>query len=168
MGSTVATRELRARRRGKAAPSHVHGTVGGYTNWCCRCDACRSANRAYINEWRLRPDVAERRRAQARERERQPANALKKKARQYGVDPETLGSYLKDGICFACGEKAERLAVDHDHSCCPSFRKVCGECIRGLLCQPCNQALGLVGDSRDRLGLLIAYLDRWEARRASE
>lgn len=56
----------------------------------------------------------------------------------------------QDGKCAICRRPQEdfvkTFAVDHDHSCCPGT-KSCGKCIRGLLCGPCNQAIGLLQDS---------------------
>ena len=49
------------------------------------------------------------------------------------------------------------LVVDHDHNCC-STEYTCGECVRGLLCSPCNIALGQVHDSVEKLEKLINYL----------
>lgn len=66
------------------------------------------------------------------------------------------------GTCAGCSTTTSRdsvlLAIDHDHACCPG-KKSCGECIRGLLCDPCNQTLGLVRDSLDRLLRLALYLE---------
>lgn len=66
------------------------------------------------------------------------------------------------GGCAVCGEPPvyRALAVDHDHSCCPSSRKTCGRCTRDLLCFRCNGALGNVNDSKETLLALIDYLDR--------
>lgn len=51
--------------------------------------------------------------------------------------------------------------VDHDHSCCP--RGSCGRCVRGLLCPPCNQALGWIESGPDpiaRCEAIASYLLR--------
>jgi hypothetical protein len=54
--------------------------------------------------------------------------------------------------------------VDHDHGCCPGGARSCGRCIRGLMCPPCNQALGWLEagpvDSLDRCIGIAAYLLR--------
>lgn len=59
--------------------------------------------------------------------------------------------------CEACGipftQFRNGACVDHDHAT--------GK-FRGWLCSPCNTALGHAKDSRDRLQLLINYLDRCE------
>lgn len=63
------------------------------------------------------------------------------------------------GVCATCGEaerrrrggKLTRLAVDHCHST---------GAIRGLLCSPCNQAIGLFRDDPDLLRKAAAYLER--------
>lgn len=81
--------------------------------------------------------------------------------RKHGMTVEQFDElYLRQGgVCAVCGNAdSRRLCVDHDHSCCPS-RFSCGKCIRGLLCQNCNVALGMVGDDRERLMKLVEYLD---------
>jgi len=88
-------------------------------------------------------------------------------SRTYGVPPEWYGATLaeQEGVCAICGGQDEhkRLAVDHDHKCCPS-RLSCGECVRGLLCQRCNQVLGSVGESIDLLRKMVSYLNKWSSK----
>lgn len=65
------------------------------------------------------------------------------------------------GVCAVCGldepnshgrtGKKFRLAVDHCHET--------GR-VRGLLCQKCNRAIGLLNDNTDLLRKAIGYLER--------
>jgi hypothetical protein len=71
--------------------------------------------------------------------------------------------------CAVCRERfgeGQRICADHDHRCCPKeddrTAKTCGQCIRGLLCVPCNTNLGWY----EHLGVaIVAYLARYAARR---
>jgi hypothetical protein len=68
---------------------------------------------------------------------------------------------LQGGKCAICREVdsgGKRLAVDHDRACCPG-RKSCGSCIRGLLCNKCNQGIGYFDDDPDRILAAIRYLE---------
>lgn len=76
--------------------------------------------------------------------------------RQYAEQLEKQG-----GVCAICGgedKSGKRLAVDHDHSCCPGS-KTCGRCLRGLLCSSCNNALGYFRDSQDTIKAALRYLE---------
>jgi len=67
----------------------------------------------------------------------------------------------QDGGCAICGGQNpdhRKLAVDHDHSCCPKQKKSCGKCIRGLLCSRCNHMLGHARDTIEILESGILYL----------
>lgn len=77
---------------------------------------------------------------------RMRAYALK---RNFGMSADDWESLLdfQGGRCALCGSESPRgrnWAVDHDHSCCPLRGRSCGECVRGLLCGPCNVTLGAV------------------------
>ena len=73
---------------------------------------------------------------------------------------EYLGMFEKsDGKCYICGEEGFKmniyqrtaLVVDHCHA---SLK------VRGLLCNNCNRALGLMQDDIERLKSAICYLER--------
>lgn len=76
----------------------------------------------------------------------QASNRMKAK---YGIDLDHYEALLsaQNGCCAICprplAKDQNRLAVDHDHTCCPGEAS-CGKCIRGLLCPNCNRALGLL------------------------
>ncbi len=81
---------------------------------------------------------------------------------RYGI---TSGQYdelleRQGGVCAICaGQNVDgrRLAVDHDHTCCPGL-KSCGQCVRGLLCHNCNMGVGYFGDDFDKVMAAAAYL----------
>lgn len=65
------------------------------------------------------------------------------------------------GGCAICGTinpQWRGWCVDHDHACCPSRKRSCGKCVRGVLCGPCNAALGGFQDSVEVLSSAIRYL----------
>lgn len=77
---------------------------------------------------------------------------LKKK---YGLSVEKFNAMLSDqgGACKICKKQAQKnknLSVDHCHT---SNR------IRGIICQPCNMALGMVKDNVGVLRSMIAYVE---------
>ena len=67
-------------------------------------------------------------------------------------------------ICAGVNANGNWLAVDHDHSCCPTKGTSCGRCIRALLCGNCNLMIGHSGDAAERLRAGADYLDQWNAR----
>ncbi len=62
--------------------------------------------------------------------------------------------------CAICGgiDKGKKLAIDHDHACCPGD-KACGQCFRGLLCSLCNQGLAHFHDNPNFLRSAADYLE---------
>lgn len=81
----------------------------------------------------------------------------------YGISREEYDRMMteQDGRCAICGLDEPnshgrtgtkfRLSVDHCHDT--------GR-VRGLLCQKCNRAVGLLGDDIDLLKKAIDYLER--------
>lgn len=78
------------------------------------------------------------------------------RAKRYGLSPIRLRDMARAG-CEVCGS-VDRLAVDHDHSCCNAARS-CGECVRGILCGNCNNMLGH-GKTPETLRAGADYLER--------
>lgn len=87
----------------------------------------------------------------------------KKIRRLYSLTADDYSAMLsaQGGVCAICKRPptTKRLAVDHDHSCCPG-EVTCGKCVRGLLCDDCNWWLGLVDDRIERLLAAEMYLRR--------
>ena len=76
--------------------------------------------------------------------------------KSYGI---TIDDYEKmlvaqKGVCAAChGKPGQRaLAVDHCHE---------SRLVRGLLCHPCNTALGLLRECPNRMNALKEYIGRF-------
>lgn len=84
--------------------------------------------------------------------------------RTYGISIEQYDALLaKQGYaCALCGrehaeERRRRLAVDHDHRCCPGERS-CGKCVRALLCIFCNTGIGFLQESPDLIVKAATYV----------
>lgn len=73
--------------------------------------------------------------------------------RVYGITPEQHGDLFvsQAGRCAVCSKGDIELVVDHDHDS--------GQ-VRGLLCSPCNTALGLLQDDPEVLTAATSYLLR--------
>ena len=79
-----------------------------------------------------------------------PCKSLNRRLSKYGLSQEDFYDMAKsqDYKCAICKETAI-LVVDHCHTT---------EAVRGLLCNPCNLALGLFKDETDRLLAAAKYL----------
>jgi hypothetical protein len=91
---------------------------------------------------------------------------------RYGLTPETFAQKLAEQgyACEMCRkpfEEDQRICVDHDHNlgCHPGQKQACDECRRGLLCVPCNTALGHI---ETRYAQAQQYLDRWGNQEAPQ
>ena len=120
----------------------------GYRSICKAC--CRGMDRASERRYRVKNKAA----LKIKSREKQ--------WRAVGIDASWNHKKYAEllqaqhGKCAVCGLPEfenifNTLAVDHDHTT--------GK-VRGLLCNPCNQALGDAKDSVAILAALIQYLER--------
>lgn len=139
----------------------------------------RENNREYIREhdreYRLTPI------AQSLLQARQERHAHKKRlyargviCQNHGISSERYEELLRiqDGVCAICRQPETRkhksnrvwsLGIDHDHNCCPG-RFGCAKCVRGLLCDNCNQAIGRFKENIQVLQNAVDYLIRGNNR----
>lgn len=90
-------------------------------------------------------------------REANPEKYLALQIRSYGISLEEYYQMRnqQNGLCKLCGNppgvnpRQKRLCIDHD----PETGR-----IRGLLCDTCNRALGMLGDTKDSLKKVVDYL----------
>lgn len=81
-------------------------------------------------------------------------NRLVVKARRYNISVESLESLLEEagGKCQICQQSPDRwVVIDHCHD---------SLLVRGVLCERCNQALGLFRDDTENLKRAIEYLGK--------
>lgn len=111
---------------------------------------CKSCHNKYNREQWYQKNSEIQKKASADWKKR---NHVKVKATRYGISEEYLQSVINssEGKCQSCGDPYE--CVDHCHSS--------GK-FRGLLCNPCNKALGFLRDSIYRIDGLRRYLQSVE------
>lgn len=114
---------------------------------------CRVCMAARVRARRQRDPLA---RSREREYERRPEvrrrNRAYRAARRLGI---TVAEYemidaIQGGRCAVCNREHPKLFLDHDHAT---------GAVRGLLCPPCNIALGQAQDDPDRLRALADYVE---------
>lgn len=79
---------------------------------------------------------------------------LRKKATLYNISVEDLQKLYDDanGKCEICGNEPNRwLVVDHCHNSTK---------VRGIICEQCNQALGLFKDNPEVMRAAALYIER--------
>ena len=90
----------------------------------------------------------------SRQRTEAAQRAANRRQIVYSLTPERYDAILEaqGGGCGICERKPgqRRLAVDHDHACCPG-KTSCGECVRGLLCWSCNKYLQHIRDDPETM-----------------
>lgn len=99
--------------------------------------------------------------------------------KKYKLTSAKYVEMAKDG-CEICGKHAlpyKKLHVDHDHKCCPvtydeegrsGWFKTCGLCVRGIVCDKCNQAIGryergIMRDDYPNKDKIILYVAKYDA-----
>ena len=105
-----------------------------------------------------------------------PLRSVLPRLRMHRVSAEKARTLLTSPGCEVCGTDllvrirpvgggySARLAVDHDHACCPGPTS-CGQCVRGFLCPGCNMAEGNLDGDPDRAEALASYMRRWQVSR---
>lgn len=143
-------------------------SADGHHPWCFDCK--RSKDREYSEQYRMRhPD--ERRRSARRHARRDDVRSRNGEAAllfKYGLTREAFEAKLaaQGGKCPLCPPGAPRpsmWAVDHDHGCC-SGKNTCGGCLRDILCQRHNGALGAFGDDPALFRGAADYVEQHRAR----
>jgi len=114
---------------------------------------CKSCLREYLKTYVRRPES--------------PEDIFRQRMRRhFNITPERYYEILEQQNyrCAICkrhvDEFTRRLAVDHDHGCCPGDRS-CGKCVRGLLCTACNTDVGRIEGGRLPLEELVAYVQKF-------
>ena len=119
------------------------------------CKICRKKD---ANAWNL----ANKDKIKLRDKASQKSRRLKR----HNISQEKFDKILKKQLnkCPICLKNldvsvAKSIAIDHDHECCSGLYS-CGACIRGLLCNSCNLAIGQLKDNPEYLKRAISYLDK--------
>lgn len=87
---------------------------------------------------------------------------------KYSMTAEALWSLINinGGVCPICKRvvvkdplvSSSGWHIDHDHACCPRGTS-CGKCVRGAICNICNQMLGNAKDNPETLRAGAYYLE---------
>ena len=81
---------------------------------------------------------------------------------RHNLDEAARAAILADqgGGCAICGttDPGRWWCVDHDHRCCS--KESCGHCVRGMLCNGCNSAIGMAREDPTILRAAADYLEK--------
>jgi hypothetical protein len=138
--------------------------------WMPRKRTACARRQGHAGECRTAAAMVDRRERKGRQRGRNPSDGPAAKRRyfqkfklaRYGLTKEQFDQLLEaqQNTCAMCREpfqEGQPICIDHDHACCPSEKRSCGKCIRGLLCRSCNTSLGHI---ERRYALARAYLEK--------
>ena len=109
---------------------------------CVRCGIDRPTDRFEPRRRTCRDCVN----ADARAKGRRTYTTDRQRRYEYGMSRTAFEAMLarQGGVCGICDRTAAKIVVDHDHQT---------GAVRGLLCGPCNRALG---HFRDQTGLCLS------------
>jgi Autographiviridae endonuclease VII len=127
------------------APHEYHQMIGGHLGLANKCIACYKNYYQENKERIIARQVAYEQENREVVTQRHRKWVLKNK---YNLTNEEYSELIKNG-CMICG-KYDDLAVDYDHRT--------GE-VRGILCRPCNTAIGIFKDNVELLLKAAAYLE---------
>jgi hypothetical protein len=74
----------------------------------------------------------------------------------YALDVKEKGHA---STCDLCGDSADKLVRDHDHTCHQSVDEMCSKCFRGWLCGRCNSGLGFFRDNPELMRRAALYVE---------
>lgn len=119
-----------------------------------RQSRCKQCNKESVQTWQKENSKRFEESWRAREiLNRKNGQTKFRRAKRYGLTVEELDTLLEEagGVCKICPrEPVKWLVIDHDH--------VTGV-VRGILCERCNQGLGLFNDNVEWLQNAIKYLN---------
>ena len=88
----------------------------------------------------------------------------RKPRRRHGLGASGVDGLIarQQGSCAICrvpfaDEPGRRGSIDHDHRHCPG-KIGCAQCVRGVLCNGCNNILRLAKDDPNILLSAVSYL----------
>lgn len=139
----------RCTKCGVEKPLSAYGKQpGGRYGLHPRCKECRRAQERERYAGNRDEILAKQKAARPRKR---VTELRRRRQQRYGLTPEQYEEMYDEqhGRCAICGERLAVLCVDHDHAT---------GAIRGLLCSPCNLAVGFLRDDPARARAAALYL----------
>lgn len=125
--------------------------------WCPGCSTAKPFDEFWGNKRRVdgrQPHCTACMKERAQAHNAKPETKHRRRVERYGISPEQFDEMMRRqaGGCAACGYELQGGRMTHIDHCHASGA------VRGLLCLPCNLALGYLKDDPERIQGLLAYL----------